>query len=89
MSVLQGETDVRDLNFGGCLASLFGQETLAATCASKHYYGTSANAVKTQIYIEVGVYLLLTIIHKELDLLRTGHTTLQLLSVRPFGKMSF
>ena len=54
----------------------------------KHYYGTSANAVKTQIWIAVCVYLMVAIIHKELNLPGTLHRTLQLLSVHPFEKMT-
>jgi hypothetical protein len=53
----------------------------------KHYYGTSPNAVKTQIWIAVCVYLMVAIVHKELDLPGTLHRTLQLLSVHPFEKM--
>jgi IS4 transposase len=34
----------------------------------EHYYGTSLNAVKTQIGIAVTKYLLLAILHKELKL---------------------
>ena len=34
----------------------------------KHYFGTSPNAVKTQIWIAVAVYLMVAIIHKELKL---------------------
>jgi len=52
----------------------------------KHYYGTSPNAVKTQIWIAVCVYLMVAIIHKELKLPGTLHRTLQLLSVHPFEK---
>jgi len=52
----------------------------------KHYYGTSPNAVKTQIWIAVCVYLMVAIIHKELNLPGTLHRTLQLLSVHPFEK---
>ena len=52
----------------------------------KHYYGTSPNAVKTQIWIAVCVYLMVAIIHKEMDLPGTMHRTLQLLSVHPFEK---
>jgi len=52
----------------------------------KHYYGTSSNAVKTQIWIAVSVYLMVAIIHKELNLPGTLHRTLQLLSVHPFEK---
>lgn len=53
----------------------------------KHYYGTSPNAVKTQIWIAVTVYLMVAIIHKQLNLPGTLHRTLQLLSVHPFEKM--
>lgn len=52
----------------------------------KHYFGTSANAVKTQIWIAVSVYLLVAIIHKQLKLPGKLHRTLQLLSVHPFEK---
>lgn len=53
----------------------------------KHYYGTSPNAVKTQIWIAVAVYLIVAILHKQLDLPGTLHRTFQLLSVHPFEKM--
>jgi len=53
----------------------------------KHYYGTSPNAVKTQIWIAVCVYLMVAIIHKQMELPGTLHRTLQLLSVHPFEKV--
>jgi len=53
----------------------------------KHYFGTSANAVKTQIWIAVAVYLMVAILHKQLDLPGTLHRTFQLLSVHPFEKI--
>jgi len=53
----------------------------------KHYYGTSPNAVKTQIWIAVCVYLMVAIIHKQLNLPGTLHRTLQMLSVHPFEKV--
>jgi len=53
----------------------------------KHYFGTSPNAVKTQIWIAVTVYLMVAIIHKRLDLPGDLHRTLQLLSVHPFEKV--
>ncbi len=53
-----------------------------------HYYGTSPNAVKTQIWIAMCVYLMVAIVHKELNLPGTLHRTLQLLSVHPFEKMT-
>ena len=53
----------------------------------KHFFGTSPNAVKTQIWIAVSVYLMVAIIHKQLKLPGTLHRTLQLLSVHPFEKV--
>lgn len=54
----------------------------------KHYYGTSPNAVKTQIWIAVSTYLIIAILHKQLKLPGTLHRTLQLLSVHPFEKVT-
>ena len=53
----------------------------------KHYYGTSPNAVKTQIWIAVAVYLMVAILHKQLSLPGSLHRTFQLLSIHPFEKM--
>jgi hypothetical protein len=53
----------------------------------KHFFGTSPNAVKTQIWIAVTTYLLVAIIHKQLGLPGNLHRTLQLLSVHPFEKV--
>lgn len=53
----------------------------------QHYFGTSANAVKTQIWIAMAVYLLVAILHKQLRLPGELHRTLQLLSVHPFEKV--
>jgi IS4 transposase len=52
----------------------------------KHFYGTSENAVKTQIWIAVCVYVLAAIIKRELALNVSLYTFLQILSVRPFEK---
>jgi hypothetical protein len=54
----------------------------------KHFFGTTPNAVKTQIWIAVSVYLIVAILHKQLSLPGTLHRTLQLLSVHPFEKTS-
>lgn len=54
----------------------------------KHYFGTSPNAVKTQIWIAITTYLMVAIIHKQLNLPGTWHRTLQLLSVHPFENTS-
>jgi hypothetical protein len=53
----------------------------------KHYYGTSPNAVKTQIWIAVCTYLMIAILHKQFKLPGTLHRTLQILSVHPFEKV--
>ncbi len=54
----------------------------------KHFYGNSANAVKTQVWIAVAVYLIVAILHKQLKLPGQLHRTLQILSVHPFEKTS-
>ncbi len=54
----------------------------------KRFYGTSENAVKTQVWIAVSVYVLVTIIKKELGLDASLHTLLQILSVTLFEKVS-
>jgi hypothetical protein len=53
----------------------------------KHYFGTSPNAVKTQIWIAVAVYLMVAILHKQLQLPGRIHRTFQLLSIHPFEKV--
>jgi Transposase DDE domain/Domain of unknown function (DUF4372) len=54
----------------------------------KHFFGTSENAVKTQIWIAVCVYVLAAIIKNELKLAVSLYTFLQILSVRPFEKIA-
>ena len=49
----------------------------------KHFYGTSDNAVKTQIWI-ASVYVLVAIVKKQLKLPRTLNETLQILSLTLF-----
>jgi hypothetical protein len=53
----------------------------------KAFYGTTENAVKTQIWIAVSVYLLVAIIKKRLQLPGSLYTLLQVLSVTLFEKM--
>ena len=53
----------------------------------KRFYGTSENAVKTQIWIAVSVYVLIAIVKKELQLEASLYTLLQILSVTLFEKM--
>lgn len=52
----------------------------------KRFYGTSENAVKTQIWIAVSVYVLAAIVRKRLDLEVSLYTFMQVLSVSVFEK---
>jgi len=52
----------------------------------KSFYGTSENAVKTQIWIAVSIYVLVAIIKKELKLDRSPNDILQILSITLFEK---
>ena len=52
----------------------------------KRFFGTSENAVKTQIWIAVSVYLLVAIVRKRLDIQASLYTLLQVLSVTVFEK---
>ena len=47
----------------------------------KAFYGTSENAVKTQIWIAISVYVLVAITKKRLNLDRSLHSILQILSL--------
>jgi len=53
----------------------------------KAFYGTSKNAVTTQIWIAISVYVLVAIVRKRLNLKRSLHSILQILSVSLFEKM--
>jgi len=52
----------------------------------KAFYGTSENAVKTQIWIAICTYLLVAIARKRLDVKANLYTILQILSVTLFEK---
>jgi len=52
----------------------------------KAFYGTTENAVKTQIWIAIAVYLLVAIVKKQLHLDLSLYTILQILSVTLFEK---
>jgi hypothetical protein len=52
----------------------------------KAFYGTSENAVKTQVWIAISVYVLVAIIKKELKLERSMNEILQILSLNLFEK---
>lgn len=53
----------------------------------KSFYGTSENAVKTQIWIAISVYVLVAIMKKRLKLDLSLYTILQILSITLFEKM--
>jgi hypothetical protein len=50
----------------------------------KHFYGTTDNAVKTQIWISICVYVLVAIVKKQLESERSLYSILQILSVNVF-----
>ncbi len=52
----------------------------------KAFYGTTENAVKTQIWIAISVYVLVAIVKKTLNLSQSLYTILQILSVTLFEK---
>lgn len=54
----------------------------------KHFFGTTDNAVKTQVWIAVCVYVLVAILRKELGLEVSLSQILQVLSVNVFEQMS-
>lgn len=54
----------------------------------KAFFGTSQNAVKTQIWIAISVYLLVAILKKELRIDRSLGEILQILSITLFEKVS-
>ena len=53
----------------------------------KTFYGTSVNAVKTQIWIAISVYVLVAIIKKQMKLDMSLYTILQIFSITLFEKM--
>ena len=54
----------------------------------KSFFGTTENAVKTQIWIAISVYVLVAIIKKRLKINLSLYTILQVLSLTVFEKMS-
>ena len=53
----------------------------------KAFYGTSENALKTQVWIAISVYVLVALIKKRLGLDRSLYTILQILSITLFEKV--
>ena len=54
----------------------------------KAFFGTSPNAVKTQVWIAVSVYVLIAIVRKRLNLTASLYEVLQILSVTVFEQTS-
>ncbi len=52
----------------------------------KSFYGTSENAVKTQIWIAISIYLLVAVMKKQWSIPMSMHTFLQILEVNLFEK---
>ena len=52
----------------------------------KAFYGTSDNAVKTQIWIAISTYVLIALLRKRLKLAHSPYTILQILSITLFEK---
>jgi transposase len=52
----------------------------------KAFYGTNANAVKTQVWIAISVYVLVAIVKRELKIGRSLYEILQILSLTLFEK---
>ena len=53
----------------------------------KAFYGTSDNAVKTQVWVAISVYVLVAIVKKELQIKRSLYDILQILSLMLFEKI--
>jgi hypothetical protein len=53
----------------------------------KSFFGTSENAVKTQIWVAVAVYVLVAIVKKRLNITASLYEMLQILSLTMFEKM--
>ena len=53
----------------------------------KAFYGTSENAVRTQIWVAVSVYVLVAIIKKRLNIPLSLYTIVQVLSLTAFERM--
>jgi hypothetical protein len=83
---------VIDLNFEGPIQSAVSSrrrrhEQWTEHLRIKAFYGTSENAVKTQVWIAVCSYLLVAIVRKRLGLQLNLYTMLQILSVSLFEKI--
>ncbi|MCJ7529992.1 MAG: IS4 family transposase, partial [Anaerolineales bacterium] len=53
----------------------------------KSFYGTSENAVRTQIWVAIAIYALVAIIRKRMDLKPPLYNIVRILSVTAFEKV--
>ena len=53
----------------------------------RHFFGTSENALKTQVWVAISVYVLVAILRKELRIAMSLSQILQILSVHPFEQV--
>ena len=53
----------------------------------KHFFGTSENAVKTQVWISICVYVQVAILRRELGIAMSLSQILQILSIHPFEQL--
>jgi IS4 transposase len=53
----------------------------------KHFFGTSENAVKTQVWIAICVYVQVAILRRELGIAMSLSQILQVLSIHPFEQV--
>ena len=67
--------------------TLFQMDQTASS--NQSFYGTTENAVKTQIWIAITIYVLVAIVKKQLKLDQSLYTILQILSVALFEKTPF
>lgn len=74
----------QDVVYGQYVVQLF--KWIKQHLRIKAFYGNSENAVKTQIWIAIAVYVLVAIVKKRLTLDATLYQILQVLSVTLFEK---
>lgn len=75
---------LQDVVYGQYVVQLF--KWIKQHLRIKAFYGTTENAVKTQIWIAVSVYVLVAIVRKRLGLELSLYQILQILSVTLFEK---
>lgn len=72
----------RDRVYGQYVAYLF--KWIKQHLRIKSFFGTSENAVKTQVWIAVSVYVLVAIVKKRLNIKASLYSILQILSLTVF-----